>query len=236
MNKVLLSYIEKETFKRTTLIAIPNLSELLSLNDSLSAKEVFFSIVKLALIEFEKYFPLALMQKVYIVPTPSGEYDFIDNFEGYIQGKIEEDDINLIPNAVLGFTTNYYTNFSQMIRLFRYPYPPHMTDFGYSAGRYYVRTLVNRPVWEEYEPESNNTVYTDKCAIYYFIATGPLWKIFFDEVYLQLCRYLINLKKNMDMPNMPIQLFQGLEEDYNDLKSKQETLYQQNLGDGNWMI
>lgn len=234
MNKVLLSDIEKETFKRTTLIAIPNLSELLSLNDNFTAKEVFFSIVKLAIQRYQNYFPLALMQKVYIVPTPSGEYDFIDNFDAYIAGKISEDDINLIPNAVLGFTTNYYTNFSQMIRLFRYPYPPHMTDFGYSAGRYYVRTLCDHPIWEDYNPITKD--YTDKCAIYFFTKNGPRWKIFFDEVYLQLCRYLINLKKNMDMPNMPIQMFQGLEEDFNNLNASQDQLYQQNLGTGDWMI
>lgn len=236
MNFISLKKLKRIIFKRSTLIAIPSLNDLLELNEDFSADEVFFSIVDLARQEFEKYFPLALQQKVYITPNPRGEFDFIDNFKAYIVGKISEDDINLIPNAVLGLTTNYYTNFSTMIRLYRYINPPKLTDFGYAAGVYFVRSLCSYPMFEEYTKESNCKTASDRAGIYFMIEQGPRWKIFQDEVYLQLCRYLLNLKKNMAMPNLPIELFQGLEEDYSKVESAQQTTYQQNLGNGEWFV
>lgn len=236
MNYLKLSWIKRETFMRSTLIAIPNLNSLLELNDEFSADEVFASIVRLALKEFEKYFPYCLLQKVYITPDVSGCFDFIDNFEAYIQGKISEDQINLIPTTVMGFSTNHYTNFSEVIRQFRYPHPPRLTDFPFSAGIYYVRTLVNRPLYEEYTEESNRRKFSDKAGLYYTVNKGPEWAILFDEIYLQLCRYLIEMKKNMTMPNLPIELFQGLEEDYGKLEASQSQIYQQNVGNGNTFV
>lgn len=236
MNFVNLKWLKREIFKRSTLIAIPNLNQLLELNEEFSADEVFFSIVKLAVQEFEKYFPLALQQRVYITPDAHGEFEFEDTFKAYMDGKITEYDIELIPNSILGFTTNYYTNFTTMIKLYRYINPPKLTDFCYAPGAYFVRGLYSYPLWEEYTEESNCREFSKRAGIYYMLSQGPQWKIFYDEVYRQFCRYIINLKKNNSMPNMPIELFQGIEEDLGKLESSIEQIYQQNLGNGNWYV
>jgi hypothetical protein len=78
---------------------------------------------------------------------------------------------------------------------------------------------------------------TDKCAVYFLRKDlDNQYTIFRDQVFIELCRYIMNIKKNFGLANMPIELFQGLEEDYNNTKSKNEQIYQQALRSSPWIL
>ena len=62
------------------------------------------------------------------------------------------------------------------------------------------------------------------------------YKIFRDQLYIELCRYIMNMKKNMLLQNIPIELFQGLEEDFQRVEGKLETIYQNALTNSAWLI
>lgn len=236
ISKVTLKQLYKDTFKRSTLIAIPQLTELLEVPGSEFTKwEIFSSIVRESLKNFEYYYPLCLTQKMYIMIDTQTRKGYLNgNFEAYLKGIVGEDQIVLLPAAISGLSTSYYTASTYPLRNFKYE-PPYITDCWYASGTYYVNSICRRPFFEEYEEASKEP--TDKCAVYYMnYREDSQYFIFYDEVYLGVCRYLMNLKKNMMLQNMPIELFQGLEEDYQNLSSKQDQIYQQALPSSYWMI
>lgn len=226
----------KDTFRRSTLIAIPNLSELLVVNDSEFTKwEIFYSIIRDALKTFEYYYPLCLTQKIWIEIDSNTRKGYINgNFEAYLKGIVTEEQICIMPAAIIGMSTSFYTASTYPLRNFRYN-PPEISDCWYSSNTYYINSICKRPFIEEYDKVSGEP--TDKCAVYYLNKDGDnQYSIFRDEIYLQVCRYLFNLKKNMMLQNMPIELFQGLEEDFNRLEPKQDQIYQNALTHNYWLI
>lgn len=230
MVKVTLKEIYKYIFSRSTLIAIPNLNELFELNEKLTKYEVFFSIVDNALKEFEKWVPLYIKQKVWIQLDQYRRFTFESNFDAYLDGKIIEDDIILVPSAIVGFSLNpYNTYMGTYIRNFDYR-PPTLYEFWYGNKIYWIECICNRPLIEEYDEKSKD--YTDRCAIYFMAKVGSEYKYFLDQVYLEVCRYIVNLRKNLGLTNMPIELFQGLEEDMSKLENKLETYYMQSQTTG----
>jgi len=236
IDKVTLKELFNDTFKRSTLISIPNIADLLEVPGGMFTKwEIFASIVRDALKNFEMYFPLTLTQKIYIdVDSNTRQAKITGNFEAYLKGIVAEDQIVITPAAVVSLNTSYYTASTYPFRNFRYN-APYITDCWYASGTYYMNTICKRPFIEEYEEASKEP--TDKCAVYYMLKdVDNVYSIFRDELYLSLCRYLMNEKKNMMLQNMPIELFQGLEEDFNRIDSNQTNIYQQSVPSGYWII
>jgi len=234
--KVTLKQLYKDTFQRSTLLAIPQVTDLLEVPGSAYTRwEVFYGIVRDALKTFDFYHPLLGIQKIYLtIDTETRMAQITGNFEAYIKGIISEDQVVLVPAAIAGMSTTYYTASTYPFRNFRYN-PPMITDCWYASGTYYVNSICKHPMYEEYIKTSKEP--TDNCGVYFMnYLVDSEYSIFYDEVYLQLCRYLMNLKKNMMLQNMPIELFAGLEEDFNRIEPRQQQLYEQSLSNGFYII
>jgi hypothetical protein len=65
MEKILLKDLKEKVFKRSALIPIMGLREILELNDEYSGDEIFTEIVRNSLSNFEYYHPLILEMKIY---------------------------------------------------------------------------------------------------------------------------------------------------------------------------
>ena len=233
MDKVLIKDLMKDTFRRSTLLAIPNLKDLLALNDNFTPQEVFFGIVKDALQTFEKYEPQYMMTKVYIDLDENRMFKFESNFDAYLKGILPEDSVCLIPTAIMGISTTRYTDAGSLYRTFHYD-PPMLSEFWYGSKTYFMCYLANRPIVEDYDSVTKD--YTDKCAIYYMTKDlGSKYKIFRDQVYLELCRYILNLKKNMDLQNLPVDLYRGLEEDMQNVQRDVENFYMNSATSGQYI-
>jgi hypothetical protein len=236
INRVTLKQLYKDIFRRSALLAIPNCSELLDVpNNEFTKWEIFYSIVRDALKTYEYYYPLCLIQKAYIeVDSQSRKAFLIDNFKAYLKSIVDESQILVIPSAIVGISTSYYTASTYPMREFRYN-PPEITDCWYSSNTYYMNTICKRPFIEEYEEVSGDP--TDNCAVFYMSRdTDSMYTIFANEVYLQMCRYLLNIKKNMNLQNMPIDLFNGLEEDFQRMQSDQQNIYSQAMPSAYWIL
>lgn len=225
----------RDTFRRSTLISIPNLSDLLEVPGSEFTKwETFYGIVKDAVQKYSYYYPLVLVQKMFInVDSTSRKAYINDTFENYVKGICDEDTAIVMPSSVQGLSYNAYVGATYPLRNFRYN-TGVFYDFWYSTGIYYANTTAIFPLYEEYVESSKEP--TSRCGLYYMPNKDSAYSVFRDELYCQVCRYLMNIKKNMNLPNMPIELFQGLEEDYNNVSSKLETLYSTALLHSNWLI
>ena len=234
--KVTLKDLYKDTFRRSALIAIPNISEMLEVDSSAFHKwEIFYTIVKDALKDFEYHYPLSIVQRTWIdVDSQTRVATLTDNFEGYLNGILSEDQIFILPSDVVSISTSYYTVSTYPLRNFIYV-PPRLTEMWYGSGVYFTNCVCRRPFFEEYDPVTLEP--TDRCAVYYLCKdSNTEYNIFRDEVFCKLGRYLLNVKKNMMLQGMPIELFGGLEEEVQKIEGKLENIYQSALTSSNWII
>jgi hypothetical protein len=228
INKVTLKELHRDVFRRSTLITIPNLNEFFEIEGSdYKSWEVFYGIVNEALQKFQYYYPYNFIQKFYLDVNLNKRTATVNsNFKAYLDGIVSEDQLVITPSAVIGLSMNGYTASGYPLRNFRYE-PPEFRDFWYSSRVWYGNTLISRPFFEEYNEAKDEP--TDRCAIYFMNKDDSLYKIFRDQLYVELCRYIVNMRKNMTLTNMPIELFQGMEEDMQRIESQLENIYQNAL-------
>jgi hypothetical protein len=236
VNKVTIKELYKETFRRSTLISIPMLTDFFEIPDSEYTKwEVFYGIVKEAVRRYDVYYPLNLIQKLYINVDKNTRIAYLtDNFDAYVEGIIDQHQAVVLPSAIMGLAVTAYTASGYPMRNFRYE-PPELRDFWYNSGVWYANTLCRHPMYEEYDQVSKDP--TDRCAVYYMNKDAQsAYTVFLDHLYVEVCRYIVNMRKNMMLPNLPIELFQGLEDDYQKVENKLETLHMNSLTRSEWLI
>jgi len=238
--KTTIEYLYKDTFKRSTLIAIPNISELLVVpNSEFSKWEIFVQIIREALNNWEYYYPLYRTQRIYIeVDSVSRKAKYFPNFEAYLKGILDEENVTLEIMSCQGLAYNGYVNSQYPLRNFRFENGEFL-DFWYTTNNYWGNCLCKHPLIEDYLRADGKqcTGLTDNCCIYYMSPNQDnQFKIFRDQVYVELCRYLMNIKKNFNLQNMPVELFQGLEEDFNKVDGDLQNKYQQAFKSSPWII
>lgn len=229
MEKILFTDLKKKIFKRSALIPIMGLNEILGLNEDLSADEIFAEIVRKALAHFEYYHPLILEMNIYYTEDNTDRpmyYKMIDNFNCYLNGTLDEDQIILIPNSVFGIRCKgAYTTVGSYFRATDYDRP--YLQLAWSTGAYVVRGLCNRPVVEKYKADGS---FKKDAAIYWMSFDGVKGKIFLDQVLCDTLDYIRNLKSNMMLPNFPAELFGAADVAYQQIKMELDQYYLQS----NW--
>jgi hypothetical protein len=232
MQKIYLKDLKSKIFKRTALIPILNLSEILDLNGYLSGDEIMAEIFRKSLANFELYHPLILEMNVYFDTTaPTGRpgyFEFKSNFQAYLDGKLDEDQIILIPNSINGLRiTGAYASAGNYFRCGDYD-KPYIQLPMVASGRYIVRALCSRPLIESYTPDK---FFDDNAAIYWMDYDGVIGKIFLDQVLVDLLEYIRNLKGNFNLPNFPVDMFSAVDIAYQQAKQELDQYYLQS----NWM-
>lgn len=237
MEKVELKTLYKDLSRRSTLVAIPKVVDILDVPGGEHTKwEIMYSIVRDSLQNFERYYPLNLLQKLHIVldPITSRSNYIVNNFDQYLKGEIQEEDIQITPEAVysVGSSRGYY---GYSTPSFRPKYEGgYFIDLSLQTGVYYAETVCKRPFPEVYDEVTGEP--TEKCAIYFMTRDlDSTYSIFNDEMYLNFCRYIISIKKNIFLQGMPIELFQGLEEDYNRIDNQLQNTYMSALTSSYWL-
>lgn len=220
------------TMRRSTLIPIPNLIEFFEFNNEFSKWEVFYGIVRDALDTFQKYYPLYMQQHTYLRVDNNFRAKVRGNFDAYLKGIITEDQIFLLPGAVIGLSSAPAVGTSYPIRNFHYEVGEFF-DFFYTSQVWYMACLCYRPFPEEFvdgEPSAN-------CNVYWMNKDNDVeFKIFKDCVYVELCRYIYTMKQNMQLQNLPIEVFQGLQEDGDKVRSDLDSTFTNALTASPWLL
>lgn len=230
MDKALLSDLKKKIFIRSALISLGSLDDILGLNDYLSADEILLEIIKKALREFELYNPLVLDMKInrgQMCTCPGagmdGYCEIKSNFTLYLDCKIGEDQIILVPNSLpmwrIGSvsypTPGNYTYFSDYMR----PYV-FMGDMP-SQDQFYIRGICSRPIIPDFLPDKSFNDKSKKAAIYWLnIEEGALSVYFMDLVMVHLLDFIRQLKASVQLPNASIDVLSNVDSAYQELRAR----------------
>lgn len=230
MDKALLSDIKKKIFIRSSLISLNSLDEILDLNDYLSADEILLELIKKSLREFELTNPLVLDMKINknqmcTCSGLSGYCEIKSNFTLYLDCKIDEGQIILVPNStplwrmgnVSYPSAGNYTYFTD----YRRPYV-FMEDVP-SVDQFYIRGICSRPIIPDFLPDKSFNEKSDKAAIYWLnIEEGARGIYFLDLCMVNLLDFIRQLKASLQIPNSSIDILANVDSAYMELKSRCE--------------
>lgn len=230
MDKALLTDIKKKIFIRSALISLTSLDEILGLNDYLSADEILLELIKKSLREFEQTCPLVLDMKVNReqMCTCSGLNGYCEiksNFTLYLDCKIDEGQIILVPNSIPKWrigTVSYpsagnYTYFTD----YRRPYV-FMEDVP-RIDQFYIKGICSRPIIPDFLPDKSFNPNSGKAAVYWMnIEEGARGSYFLDLCMVNLLDFIRQLKASLIIPNSSIDILANVDSAYMELKGRCE--------------
>ncbi len=237
--------LKKKMFLRSALIPIDGLSEILDLNDNFSGDEILEELIKKSLRNFEFHHPLITefrVTKGQLCGCKRGDgwCEIKDNFKLYRECAIGEDQIILVPNATPKLRTASSGLYSAS-----YPYPgSYYLPIAYERPfiflgeivdiNFYMRGIYSRPIYFEYTPDHK---FTDNSAIYWMnIEEGVLGQKFIDQCMVDLLDYIRGLKSNLQLPNLPISMFEACDNYYMNLKQELDQYYLQSNWRGELLV
>lgn len=250
MDKTLIKDLKRRIFIRSALIPVDGLDEILDLNDNFSADELLEEIIKKSLRTFEYYYPLITEFRVSKdqlcgCKRTDGWCEIKSNFKAYLDCKLSEDQIILVPNATpkirlaISSGSSYYGS---------YPYPGSYSTsapinykrpfifMGDMAiyNQFYMHGIYSRPAIFNYNPDKT---FTDDSAIYWMnIDEGVLGQKFVDQCLVDVLDYIRGLNSNLSLPSLPVQMFQACDVYYQTLKSEVDNFYLQSSWKGELLV
>lgn len=251
MDKTLIVDLKKKLFLRSALIPVDGLNELLDLNDMFSADEILEELIKKSLRAFEYHYPLVTEFRISKdqlcgCRRSDGWCEIKSNFESlYLKCAISEDQIVLVPNATpkirLAMTGSggYYGS---------YPYPGSYSTSAPIAyerpfifmgdmatfNQFYMHGIYSRPAIFTYNPDKT---FSSEGAIYWMnIEEGVLGQKFVDQCMVDLLDYIRGLNSNLQLPSLPVQMFQACDTYYQQLKGELDQFYLQSAWRGDLLV
>lgn len=214
----------KDMLLQSSLLAFVDFKDIMLANPNFSYYEVMSRLVRLALEAHEAVCPLYKRSRVFI---NGSTYTFKDNFDAFLDCKIKEDFVTLIPK-----TTPYNVDTSLLHTRRSWLYEKPVLKNVYNLGVIDIDYITNYPVRMSESPETKD--FTDESAIYYMDMYGAKTEDakFKRQFYLQVITYLKGVKNNLRYPDMPMELLQGIEEEYQYVSQELQEFYRKSATHG----
>jgi hypothetical protein len=207
----------KDMLLQSSILAFIDFEELMIANPNFSYFEVMSRMVRLALERHERVCPLYKRSTIYI---NGNSYEFRDNFKAFLDGKVTENYVTLIPKV-----SPYSLDTSLLHTRRAWTYNKPIMNNVYNLGIVDIDYIASYPVIMKEDKESKD--FTDDSNIYYMSMYGGTSSdgMFKRQFYYQVLNYLKGVKNNLRYPDMPIELLQGIEEEYQILQSELQEFY-----------
>lgn len=221
-NDIIESKVESISFNNILNLAIIDLAsigvtgilDLLTIDEKIDGMDVVMTIMKNCIDENERVNPQGLT--IYPYYQTGVPYTFVDNFWEFLAGKVNRDNLQLIPRVIVSIVGTYLGT----LRSVEYN-PPTLHQIMYS-GTFRTRIIANRP----YKMEKAGDKFSEDSR-YYFMGENynkevlERFRLLFK---LRLGEYILRLNRNLEHPNLPLTTFDGLSEGVSDWNSRYREL------------
>lgn len=232
MEKARLSDLKRKILIRSKMLAISSLDEIFGLDDNLSSDEILLEIIKEALREFEVTLPLihemrlnkGQMQTCYNLGP--GWYEIKSNFTLYLDCKIAEDQIILVPTSIpkirLDFSWptagawEFATDYRRPFVFLGSGWEPYIMDQGF-----YMKGTCARPIIPDFTEDRMFNTESGKAAIYWMnIEEGAKANYFMDLCMVHVLDYIRQLKASVQLVSMPMEVMNNVDSAYAELRAR----------------
>lgn len=194
----------------------PDFVELLTLNDTGKFTTVFKSILKRALGDYELKYPLLMWDRNIYVQNE--KYSFIDNYDAFLEGKITEEYLELIPTSVV-----HYTN--GLLKAYRdFTYIRPLLKIG-KNGKTKVSYFTKYPL--KLTIDKHEDKFTEDSHIYGIdMEAGPPLTYLMYQIEYYLLIYLRDQKAQLAYTDLPIDFMSNLETRLSEVQTDIQDWYQ----------
>jgi hypothetical protein len=214
--KIPVKELIKEMQIDSATISLIDFKDLIVVNPNFTYFDVMSRLLRQALEKFERVCPLFKRSKLLM---DDESYTFTDTFDAFINGTITEEFTNIIPKNIY----NIDMSLLHTRRSWRYDRP---VMYGtHKLGLQWVDYMCSYPI-RVYEDKDTND-FTDDSFIYYIPLNdgNTQERMFKKQFYFQVLSYLRQIKNNLRYPDMPIELMQGIDEDYQMVQQELQEFY-----------
>jgi len=184
-------------------MVLPQIDKLISINKTINPLEQRLELLQISMEKWHSQVPLIRLARINLT---SMEYKFVSNFEGYAKGTVALNNLILVPTRISSIDGTLFGGRRNWI------YQDECL-ISYFTGFHNINATYGRPLY--YEINNLNQLTSESCIG--FLEERHISK-FIDQCLLDIIEYVLQLKKNFNYPNLPIELFAGLDEKYSDLK------------------
>lgn len=222
--KILIKDLIKDMLLQSSILAFVDFKDLMISNPNFSYFEVMSRLIRIALETHERVCPLYKRSRLYLAENT---YTFRDTFDAFLECKIKEDFVTLIPK-----TTPYSLDTSLLHTRRSWLYERPILKNVHNLGLTEIDYITSYPV--RMAEHKENKDFTDNSAIYYIDMYGGKTEdaMFKRQFYLQVLTYLKGVKNNLRYPDMPLELLQGIEEEYSLLSQELQEFYRKSATHG----
>lgn len=224
--KIKVKELVEDMLLKSSILAFVDFRDLMTSNPNFSYFSVVSKLIKSALQKHESKIPLFKTSRIYVKPGQN-DYTFVDNFDLFLDCKIQEKYTTLIPKV------SPYSADSSLLHARRsWVYDRPVLKRMYIQGQIDVEYMTYYPNIIKEDEESKD--FTDDSYIYYMsLYEGPSSDLLFKrQFYYEVVNYLKGVKNNLRYPDMPIELLQGIDEEYSILQSDLQEAYRKNSSYG----
>ena len=173
--------------------------------DSIRRRNIFKRQVHIAIKDFCQHYPLVMTQMIDHSP-----YTFYDNFQAYLEGRLNEKDIRLIPQAIACIKATYLGR-AITRNNFIYDYKSHtLTNAGGMCTYFCYYPLICE--------NAVNADFTEQSGVYFLDRDTSEGEMFIDQLTFQLLSHIMNTRKTVT-PGFGVDFF-DFSERLRDLQEK----------------
>lgn len=208
----------------------PIFQEVLSLNDDGDFTTVFRRILERSLSEYELKYPLLLWDKSVYIPLAYKQVEMTDNYQAYLDNIITEDNLQLIPTSIVHYTDSLLRAYRDFTYIQPYLKVPR-------KGVIKISYLAKYKVIIDLDKHEPKLKFTEGSHIYGLnLNSGPEFTYFGYILELNLCTYLRELKQQISYSDLPIEIYQGLDDRISKLQEDIQDWYQSPVWYGRLLI
>jgi hypothetical protein len=209
MQKMTVKEIEEYILESSPIFGLPDFRDMLRIHVTESYYKVFTRIIQEALKELDRKAPLFVSSDIYI-PANSNSFEFIDNFDSYLAGTLPFEYIQLRPTSIVNLSGSLLTASRT------YQLNGNVLSFPTMSGKVNVEYLTRHPYRFSKHPTEDN--FTEESAIYGVGMMEDYWSdMFVNLIIFHLSKYMVELKRQANYTELPIEIFSALEDKKNEM-------------------
>lgn len=183
----------------------PKVEEILAINDDHSYYIVLKDILDRSLSEFELKVPLFMLDRSMYSPSNGAMVEFKDNYDAYLEGRITEQYIELVPTSILHYTDGLLRSYRDFTYVCPYVRMPRKGSFKISYHAKYPK---------RFKKDEKTQGFTVDSHIYGLSKdySGPDFTYFMYIVEYNILVYLREQKAQMTYSDLPIEFYANLDQ------------------------
>ena len=212
--------LKDKLYLRSSLVQVQDPESLLGINENFSSDQVLAEIIERSADFFDERLPFSRFQRFdprVAIRNRNTEvlcHEFVSNFDEFAAGNVEYEDLTMIPRAIIS-VGDIIINRRGGEWEYQAPNLKLRSPNLFGSGRRSINAYFDRPLVINYT--DTDKTFTEDSALYFLSRNRR--RVFIDYCLIGLLTFIRDQRDNYQHPNLPFNLFGGIDQNISSLES-----------------